>query len=315
MQDTGGYAGFGALPFSHPKYHDKIMSKVYERDFLREITNSDITERITDCSQTVQIIKAPEVAPWRPYQINQQMVNSSVSTTAISLSICYAAYQSLKFDQLTIHYACENWAQFEEKILEGCYEAFVAEQREWVFTAMVAEVDPNNRGNNAGIHGNIPLGDVGSPRVITRSTLLQEMQNLRLVLDERLAFVRNDTFILVPPIINNVIIESNVANHAWIGGSGGSMAIDGAWSGKLVGFNIYETGHLLVSMDTMGPCYYVLAGHSSAFAYASEIVRSRVVEGIDSWSTIYQMLAVWGGAMLYPEYLALGYWYFDPTAP
>jgi hypothetical protein len=28
---------------------------------------------------------------------------------------------------------------------------------------------------------------------------------------------------------------------------------------------------------------------------------------------MYQMLAVWGGAMLYPKYLALGFWYFDPT--
>jgi hypothetical protein len=314
MQDTSGSGGLFNTPLARPYYYDKIMERVYERDFLREITNSEIAERITSCAQTVQIMKAPEVAPWRTYQINQQMVNSSVSATAISLSICYAAYQSLKFDELVIHYACENWAQFEEKILEACYESFVAAQREWVFTSMIGEVSPHNRGNAAGKHANIPLGDVGAPRVITRATIIAELANMKLVLNEHLHWVEHNMFILVPPELNNVLVESNFANQAWVGGNEHSMAVEGAWSRGLMGFNIYETNHLQSTMDNGLLCYYILAGHRDAFAYASEIIRSRVVQGIDSWSTMYQMLAVWGGAMLYPNYLALGFWHFDPTA-
>jgi hypothetical protein len=314
IPDSAGYGGLLNTPLARPYYYDKIMEKVYERDFLREITNSEIAERITSCAQTVQIMKAPEVTQWRPYQINQQMVNSSVSATAISLSICYAAYQSLKFDELTIHYACEHWAQFEEKVLEACYESFVEAQREWVFTSMIAEVDPQNRGNTAGKHRNIPLGDTGAPRPITKATITSELANLKLVLTEHLHWVDRDMFIVVPPELNNVLVESNFANKAWVGGSGNSMAVDGAWGQTLMGFNVYETNHLLTTVDSGYPCYYILAGHRDAFAYASEIIRSRVVQGIDSWSTMYQMLAVWGGAMLYPKYLALGYWYFDPVA-
>jgi hypothetical protein len=313
-QDGAGVGGLFNTPLARPTYYNKIMAKVYERDFLREITNSEISERITQCSQTVQIMKAPEVAPWRPYQINQQMVNSTVTTTAISLSVCYAAYQSLKFDNLTIHYACEHWEEFEKKVLEACYEAFVADQREWVFTSMVAQVSPHNQGAHAGRHRNLDLGSVGAPRQITRSTLPGELAKMKQVLQEHLSFVSGNMFLIVPPEIDTVLVYTDFANKAWVGGSGMSLAVDGAWTQPLLGFNVIETNHLLWTQDSGQICYYILAGHRDAFAYASDIIQSRVVTGIDSFASIYQMLAVWGGAMLYPNYLVMGYWYFDPIS-
>jgi hypothetical protein len=68
------------------------------------------------------------------------------------------------------------------------------------------------------------------------------------------------------------------------------------------------------SKEAQHTCYHVIAGHKDAFTYAANIIRSRLVTGIDSFSVMYQMLAVWGGAALYPEYMALGYWAFDPLA-
>jgi hypothetical protein len=312
-QDAAGYGGLYNTPLARPYFYEKIMSRVYERDFLREITNSEIAERIKSCAQTVQIMKAPEVGRWRTYQLNQQMINSQVTPTAICLSICYAAYQSLKFDELTIHYACDNWAPFEEKILEGCYESFVADQRDWVFTSMLAEVPTYNRGQNAGKHRNINLGDVGSPRVVNRNTIVNELSSLRQVLSEHDHWVKNNMFMVVPPDLYPILAVSNYANKAWIGGSGSSVIIDGQWTDEIMGFTLYETNHLVAHSDSGHVCYYILAGHRDAFSYASEIIRARVVQGIDSFSTMYQMLAVWGGKMIYPEYIAVGYWYFDAT--
>jgi hypothetical protein len=312
MTDTAGNGGLFDTPLGQPNYHYKIMEMVHKRDFLRKITNPEITECIPSYEQTFRIMKVPKVSCPRPYQINQHTVDSS--STMISFRICHKDDLFLKFDEQDIRDACEHWEQFEEKFLEDCYKSFVVPQREWVFTSMIAEVDPQNRGNTAGKLHNIPLGDVGAHRVITKSTITAELANLKLVLTEQLHWVDRDMFIVVPSELNNVLAESNFANKALVGASGNSTGVDGAWSQTLMGFNVYETNLLLPNDDSGHPCYYIIAGHRDAFAYASGIIRSRLVPGIDSCSTTYKMLAVWGGAMLYPKHLALGYWYFEPTA-
>jgi hypothetical protein len=312
-QASSGAASMLSTPLARPFYYDKIMELVYERDFLREITNSEISERIKSCAQTIQIMKAPQVTDWRTYQDSQEMVHGQVSATAISFSVCNAAYQALKFSELDIHYACERWASFEEQVLNDCYEKFVSFQRRWVFTSFMAEVSPRNRGNAAGKHGNIALGDLGAPRTITRGNITHELGALQQIFFDNEHWVDNQMFLVVPHEFYRVLLESNFANKAWVGGTGQSTAVDGAWADLIVGFHIYETNHLPFVLDGGKLCYYVFAGHRDAFAYASDIIRSRIVQDIKSFSTFYQMLAVWGGKMIYPEYLALAYWHFDPA--
>ena len=47
MQSASGYGGLESTPLARPGYFNEIMNRVYERDFLPEITNSQIDERIT----------------------------------------------------------------------------------------------------------------------------------------------------------------------------------------------------------------------------------------------------------------------------
>jgi hypothetical protein len=311
-QDAGGYGGLMNTPLARPTYSDKIMMKYEERDFLAEITNSDITERITDCGQLVQILLPPEVSKWRNYQVNQSMVNGQVTLAAICLSICNAAYQSIKFDELTIHAACNNWEQFEQRFLEANYEAYVAFLREWVFGQMIANVSPRNQGPVAGQQGNINLGVTGTPKVVTRNTIPTELAYLRQVLAEYHHWVDNQMFLIVPPELQTVLVGSNFSNVSWVGNPTQSMIVDGAWSNPLMGFKVYETTYLPAVSDAGKICYPILAGHKDAYTFASNIIRSRLVQGIDTFSVMYQMLSVWGGACLYPHFLALGYWTFDP---
>jgi hypothetical protein len=313
MNDSAGYSGLANSPLVHPTYHDAIMARVEERDFLGDITNSEITERIKDCGQMVQILRQPTVTPWRSYSLNQPMITGNVSITAVCLSICNAAYQCFKFDELTINAACDNWGLFEQAFLAANYEAFVSFQRGWVFGHMVAAVHPRNRGHKAGLTGAIDLGDRGNAKIVTRSTVAVELALLKQVLVETLHFIPGSMWLVVPPELQTVLVSSNFSNMSWLG-TGTSMIVDGLWEKPLMGFNVYETIHLPWSVESGKVCYHILAGHKDAFTYAANIIRSRLVSGIDSFSVMYQMLAVWGGAALYPEYMALGYWCFDPLA-
>jgi hypothetical protein len=135
---------------------------------------------------------------------------------------------------------------------------------------------------------------------------------LQLILSEHLYNVEKDLFLVVPLQMRPVFVQTNYANMAYIGGSGRSTIIDGSWGEPIMGFNIFQTSYLPSIVDNGKVCFFVIAGHKTAYAYASDIINSRIVEGTATWSIEYQMLAVWGGAPLYPEYLAVAYWTFDP---
>jgi hypothetical protein len=308
--DAAGLGGFTNTPLAQLYLYDKIMDRYFERDFLKEITNSEISERITSCTQEVQIIKAIDVGAWNPYVVGQEMVHSSITPTALKLSICYAAYLAFKLDEYTLHFTC-NWDRIEDKLLESSYERFVELQRNFVFSELIAYAAPQNQGNGAGRYGEYKLGAQGAPIHITPSTVVQLLANLQNVLAESVHFVENQMFLIAPLQLRPVIMYSDFANQAWTGGSGLSTAIDGRWPHPLNGFTVYETMHLPSFYDNGHQCHYMIAGHKDAYAYAADVIGERVTTGENSWSIKYQMLAAWGGAMLYPEFVAIAYGYFD----
>lgn len=312
MQSSSGYGGLEATPLARPGYYNEIISRVYERDFLSEITNSEIDERITRCHQKVQIMKSPTVGPWRSYQKNQEMVPNQISADAICLDICNAAYNAIKIDKTDAYFACERWVPWEEKFLDEVYESYVAMQREWVLTAMIMEASPQNRGSAAGRFGTIDLGSRGNPVVVDKDNIPLRMAQLQQVLMEQLRWKDGEMFIVMPIAFRPVLSMSNFANAAWTGNCKPcSYGIDGLWNVPLGGFNVIETTHAPYVVEPDGRvCFYVIAGHRSAFAYASDIIEGRIVESDRTFGMEYQMLAVWGGKMLYPEAIAVAYWTF-----
>jgi hypothetical protein len=311
--DSSGYHGLMNTPLARPEYHDAIMVKVEEQDFLNEITNNSIIERIESVGQVVQIMLPPEAAEWRTYNLNQGMVHSQVTLGAISLSICNAAYASLQYDTLTIRNIGKNWAKYEEAVLQSNYEKYVSFQRGWVFGRMMSSVHPKNQGSNAGLRRNVDLGRRGAPKIVTRNNVSVEFALLRQILSEE---YKTDTglWTVMPHELMAVLAGSNYANAAWIGASKVSLDVDGVWQHTIMGFNIFESIHVPYVIENNLVCYFILAGHKDAFTYASNIIETRILPTIDHFGVLYQMLAAWGGAALYPQFLALGYWAFDPLA-
>lgn len=309
LQSASGYGSLDASPLAKPGYYNEIINRVYERDFLPEITNSQIDERIIRCHQQVQIMKAPEVGPWRSYQKNQELLPNQISAEAVCFDICNAAYNAIKIDQVDIHFACESWDAWEEAFLDATYESLVKMLREWVLAAMIMESDPHNRGVTAGKHGNISLGARGNPVVVNPASAPLFFMQLQQILADHLRWKDNEMFVVMPKEFKSVLAMSNFANSEWVGDAKKtSIAIDGMWNTQLAGFNIFETVNLPYVVEADGRvCYYLVAGHKSAFAYASDIIEGRVVQPTDSFSVEYQMLAVWGGKMIYPESIAVAY--------
>jgi len=313
LNSASGYGGLEATPLARIGYYNEIITRIYERDFLPMITNSDINERIVQCNQQVQIMKAPEVGGWRTYQKNQELIPNQISTDAICLQICNAAYNAIKIDKTDIHFACDRWASWEAAFLDAVYESYVEMQRKWVLTAMILEASAQNKGAKAGKFGKIDLGSRGNPVVVNKDTITRRMAELQQVLMEQLRWKNGEMFAVLPTAFRLALAESNFANASWTGSCRTcSYGIDGMWEEPLVGFNIIETTHSPFVIETDGRvCFYIIAGHKSAFAYASDIIEGRLVESERTFGVEYQMLAVWGGKMLYPEAIAIAYWTFE----
>lgn len=313
LQHSSGYGGLENTPLARPGYHSNIIARYYERDFIPEITNSEFDGRVTHCHQQVQIMMAPEVGEWRSYEANQEIIPNQVTAEAICLNICNAAYNAIKIDKTTVHFACENWKPWEERFLDSVYEKLVAMLRKWVLTSMVVQTSPRNRGPKAGQFANIDLGSRGNPVVVNRNNFNLRMAQLQQVLVEQLHWTNNEMFVLVPVALRPILATSSYADSGWVGSCKAcSYGIDGMWDLPIMGFNVIETIHLPYVVEPDGRvCFYVIAGHRNAFAFVSDIIDGEIVKDSRTFGLVYRMLAVWGGKMIYPESMAVAYWTFQ----
>lgn len=312
-QASSGYGSIFQTPLNRVDYADEIIAKWYATDFLPEITNTRIAERITACTQEIQFLHAPTVGEWRTYQELQPMHASTVSIAGDCIRVANLAYNAVKFDENTIRQACTQWDMFEEAFMTDMYQKLVKLLRDWVMVGMIAECTPYNSGHRAGVHGTIDLGSPDQPINITNQNMAAELAKLQQVLMDQLAWKEGEMFLVLPPAFLPPYYSSNYANAAWASGQSKiSTAITGALNHQLVGFNPIQTTECIYGVNGAGkPYYYLIAGHREAFAFAADILQARLVTDPYTFAVMYQVLAGWGGKALYPQSIAVMVASFD----
>lgn len=312
LKSSSGYGGLDATPLARVGYHDTIIALAWERDFLPEITNSQINERVVRCNQVVQLLKQPTMGPWRPYNKNQELIPNQLSGEGMCLEICNAAYNAIKIDKTDIEFACDRWATWEASFLDSAYKSLTEMWRDYVLTAMVLETATTNKGSRAGIDANIDLGAPGAPVPVTSDNIPRALARLQRVLKDTHRWEDGKMFVILPTAAMETMVTSNYANAMWTGDCEPcSMAIDGMQKRKLMGFTVIESSHVPSTLDTTGDiAYYIIAGNIDAYAWMADIIEGRLMEMTNTFGIQYQMLAVWGGKMILPDAMAIGYWTF-----
>ena len=306
---ASGYGSLQESPLARPYYHDRIIQKAYENDFLPMIANTAIADRLTKCYQVIQFMEEPDVGSWRKYEMNQELVPDHLTAGGFTMRICNQAYKALKFDTQDIKAVCERWNAFEESFLNSSWQGLSQMWRCYVLDGMVLETDSCNKGCSAGKYSDINLGCTGAPRNITGASFAREIAKLKRTLVERRRWVEGQMFIILPPAVQEMIVETPYANALEMGSCVNcSLLVSGQLPGRIVGFDVFHTNDVPSRMDGGAPAYYIIAGHRDAFAFAGDIIESRIVNPSNYFGTVYQMLAIWGGKMIYPDAMAIGYW-------
>ena len=310
LNSASGFQGLENTPLARIGYFNKIIAKGWEMDFLPQITNTEIDERITACNQIVQFTLQPDVGPWRKYEKNQEMVPDLVSPEGFCMKICNAKYKDLKFDKLDIRRICDRWDDFEASFLDSTYQTLAAEWRHYVLTAMSLEADAMNKGANAGRRRNINLGAPGAPVAITGENIARNVARLKRVLQERFRWADGEMVLVIPSAIAEIFVDSPYANALQMGSCMDcSLLVTGQIPGMIGGFHVYQTESLNSVTDSTGnEAFYVIALHRQAFAFAGDLLEGELVRPSRYFGIEYQMLAVWGAKAILPDAIAVGYW-------
>lgn len=311
-KSASGYGGLENTPLARIGYHDKIIANGYEDDFLGLIVNDRIVDgRVMTCNQVVQFQRQARVGPWKPYEKNQELVADQVSPESFCMRLCESAYKDIKFDNLDIAQACERWNSFESGFLDDAYQELSGAWRQYALTGMHLEASPHNKGVQAGRACDINLGTINNPIAITPANFARELAKLKRALMEAHRWVEGRMFIVIPPVIQELLVETPYANAMNLGSCADcSILVTGQLPGKIMGFDVFVTNDVPSAVDpgTGDVAYYIIAGDKEAFAFVGDIIEGRLMHPTNYFGVRYQMLAVWGGKAITPDALAVAYW-------
>lgn len=311
LGSASGYQSITDTPLARKGYHGQIISRGWEDDILSEIVNTRIVERAFDCTQVVEFLLEPDVGPWRQYEDNQMIKADTVNLSSFQMTLCYQAYKAIKIDNAFKRNLCEFWDKFEASFLDQCYRELSGVWQEFVLSAMVLEAHPQNKGRTAGRFRDQNLGSPGSPVRVTPQNLPVEIQRLKAVLMSRQRWYEGNMFLIVPPEIEAVLLQSEYRLAADISCcKDPSILLTGELPGTLVGFRPLLTNRTPFVYDqaVRSNVFYVIGFWKEAFAFWGDITEGRIIEDKDYFGHQYQMAALWGGKAIYNDAIAVGYW-------
>lgn len=311
QKSASGYGGLENTPLARIGYYSKIIANGYEKDFLPMIVNDSITDDVVMCNQIVQFQRQPRAGAWRKYEKNQVLIPDQISPEGFCMRLCESAYKAIKFDKMDIKFACDRWSEFEAGFLDDAWQELATEWRSYALNGMILEASGRNKGSAAGRSCNINLGTINAPRLITGASFGREVAKIKRALEEQHRWVDGQMFLIVPPAIRELLVESPYANALQMGSCVDcSMLVTGQIPGQILGFDVFSTNDTPAVIDaaTGTEAYYIIAGRKDAFAFVGDIIEGRLVEPDEYFGVVYQMQAVWGSKAILPDALAVGYW-------
>ena len=171
-----------------------------------------------------------------------------------------------------------------------------------------------NKGAAAGaLSGAFDLGTDLAPIALTGATILQKITALSAVLDEQ-NVPETDRWLVITPYERNLLMQSDLAQAQFMGDSQ-SMIRNGK-IGQIDRFTVYVSNLLpkaAAAKDYAGAAHSgaalkrhaVLAGHKSAFTFASQINKVENLPNPTDFGTLVRGLMVYGRKLVKPEAFAV----------
>lgn len=295
-------------------YAGTIKARNWDTSFLPYIANTRTLDELTTCGDVMIFDKPPATGAWREYEKNQDLVRDQVSAETFCLSICGAAYKSLKFDREDIRKACDYWPEFETAFLADAWRNLEELWQRYTLTGMSLQLSATNLGNKAGRYKNINLGSIGNPYHLEPTNIINYLASLREVLRSTGRWYDGDMVLIVPPEFSTLVLQTSY-DKQWCCDPTESVLFNGLKASNIAGFKVIETDYVTPTIDnaTGRLVFPIIAAWNDAYAFTGEIVEAEINKIPNTFGVSYDMLTVFGGGIIYPEAIAKGYVTFSTS--
>lgn len=280
----------------------RTADKMYAQTRVAQFASTDYENELKKMGDVAHIRVIPSLTA-RPYVIGQDMVPNTTGMTTVDLTINQAYYFDEELDNVVAQ-------QSNLDILNIYQDAIAQESAVNVDSVVLAGIQTgahaDNIGATAGVKsGFYDLGTTGASIPITEDNAMHKLVHLLAVLKEQ--NVNNNMWLLVPSWYSAKLKLSDLrfANET---GDGSSIVRTGL-VGAIDGVEVWESNNMTSVTDgtDSNTCWYALAGHKSAIAFAQTIEYARIVEPSSRFSKRMQALVVFGYQVVSSQYMSALY--------
>jgi hypothetical protein len=300
---TTGYYGSettdnykGAAKFIPDIWSGKLQVKFYTATCLSEVTNNDWEGEIKDVGDKVIIRSKPDITI-RDYEKGMKLTAEVPQSTPLELLIDKGKYFMFVCDDVD---KIQSDVRLMDAFSDDAGEQMKIKIENVTFAGVLAGIASSNKGNSAGaISTNIALGAAGTPASITKTTVVDYIVDMGLVLDEA-NVPENGRFLVIPAAMAARIKKSDLKD-ASVTGDGTSMLRNGRM-GTIDRFTLYSSNNLPKS----GAEYTIFGGTKDGLSFASQMTKMETLRSTETFGNIVRGLNVFGFKVTKPEALVGG---------
>lgn len=290
----------------------RILQKFYDACVLAAICNKDYEGEFKKYGDKVIIRQRPTLTI-RDYETNGPLVTERPAANVIEMLIDKGKYFNVSLDDVM---RVQSDIDMLNLWTEDAAEQLKIKIDTEVLAALPAAIPAANQGATAGrLSGMFNLGVAGTPLKIQPYNALgagevrphQAIIDLSTVLNEQNC-PQTGRWCIVPPWVGGALRKSEISKADEMGDDQ-SIARNGR-IGMLAGFTIYESNLLPKAAEAGAPggnAWWMLAGHSNGFSFASQLSEIETMRSEASFATLMRGLQVYGYKVTIPTLIAGAY--------
>lgn len=297
----------GTRTFIPEIWSGKMIEKFYDATVLAAISNTDYEGEIKKHGDKVKIRTMP-TAVIGDYTRGSPITYSKPDGTVVELEINKGKYYAAEVDDVSAH---QQDIKILDKWAEDASEQMKIAIDTDVLSTVYAQAAAANKGATAGrLSGNINLGAAGAAIALTKTNILDFLVDLGTVLDEQ-NIPEQGRYVVLPAWAIALIKKSDLKD-ASLAGDTTSILRNGR-VGMIDRFTLYLSNLLPRAAGTGGQtaqtCYHILAGHSKALTFASQMTEMETLRSQDYFADLMRGLQVYGYKVIDSTAIVDGYVY------
>jgi hypothetical protein len=290
-------------------WSSKLNVKFYAASVFPAIANTDWEGEISNMGDKVIIQNAPSIT------INNYVVGTNLTyevpvPSTVELTINKGKSFSFQIsDVLNYQSKPGLMDMFSNDASEQMRVAVDADGLLGVYNGGAAA----NKGATAGVKSaGYNMGTDAAPVTLTPSNVLQKILEMASILDEQ-NIPESNRWLLIDPYTRVLLMQSNLAQAQFMGDA--KSIVRNGMIGMIDRFTVYVSNQLPVAaagQDFLGQAQggalkrrAIVAGHKSAIAFASQMVKLETLRNPNDFGDLVRGLQVYGYAVLNPKGLVL----------